>query len=161
MKALHFACLAAFLSAPIAAQSFQLTPEMQQLEGVIESMGTKVLWSNNHSSCKSKGHTLLGYFAPRWNHIVMCDVNRTSRSASELIDTLKHEGWHAAQFKCSRNNQVLSDPQIRQGLTRKDRQLIRELYPANQHRSEAEARAVAKLPTPVFLRGFKKVCGLS
>ena len=154
-----FCLLLGGVMASAPAQASQTRQDILRVETSIERMGTKVLWASvNYPGCQSNGSTLAGFYSPKNNHVVMC--NQRGQSRADLLDTLQHEGWHAAQHRCNDYKPVLSDAQIRQGLSTQDRMDLRKLYRAKRHRSEAEARAVAKLPTPVYLRGFHKVCGL-
>lgn len=157
MKRFVWLLLGGLLSAA-PAQAFQTRNDIMRVEASIERMGTKVFWaSKNYSGCKSKrGDKYLGFYSPPKNHVVLCNVR--GQDSAELLDTIKHEGWHAAQHRCNRYKPVLSDAQIRQGLSTQDRMDLRNLYRSDRQRAEAEARAVAKLPTPVYLRGFHKVC---
>jgi len=141
------------------AQASQVRNDILRVESEIEYIGTKVFWArSNYPGCKSDAGKLLGFYSPSKNHVVLCNHGRLN--TDELLDTIKHEGWHAAQYRCNGSRPVLSDAQIRMGLSRQDRSDLRVLYRTEHQRREAEARAVAKLPTPVYLRGFRKVCKL-
>lgn len=143
----------------VPAQASQNRNDIMRIEASIERMGTKVYWASvNYPGCNDGKGALLGFYSPPKNHVVLCNLR--GQDSAELLDTIKHEGWHAAQHRCNRYRPVLSDAQIRQGLSTQDRMDLRRLYRTDRQRGEAEARAVAKLPTPVYLRGFHKVCGL-
>lgn len=131
--------------------------DVLRIEAFVERIGTPVLWSQNHSSCKTNnGGRLLGFYMPDKNHVVMCEASRDSING--VLGTMKHEGWHAIQKQCNGGKAALRDDQIRAGLTQDDRELLRKFYKNSEHRLEAEARAVATLPVEVWLRGAQKVC---
>ena len=70
----------------------------------------------------------------------MCQNPRFRQST--LMNTLMHEGWHAAQDRCTKSP-WFSDWEIKRHLKSSDLREIRKFYPVKQHRAEAEARAVA------------------
>lgn len=135
--------------------------EVQQIETLIESLGTPVLWAHDqdtHCRSTSKGGVLLGFYDPRNDRVVMCPAIR--EFAKGPLGLIKHEGWHAIQHKCNKGQAVLSDDQIRARLTSNDRQLLRQHYKAKDQRLEAEARAVSTLSTATWVRGAKKACNV-
>ena len=131
--------------------------ELRLIEQAVErAAGTRVLWARGRThGCTSS--TLLGFYAPDKNHVVMCESNLRG-SLPMAIELMKHEGWHAVQFRCNRGRPVLRDDQLRNGMRRSDKRILRNAYPAHQHRLEAEARTVAQLPTQHFLAGVEAYC---
>jgi len=135
-----------------AALSF--TAEIQAIESTIESVvGTKVLWSKRDPFCREG---LLGAYIPSRDIIIICQFNH-NRDYSELVATLKHEGWHAVQAKCNRGRFALTDDQIRAHLQARDRTNLHQYHP-REHRAEAEARVVEQIPTSNWMRGVKAYC---
>lgn len=150
--------LASFLS--VIASSWlgnpahSFTNEINAVESVIESkVGTKVMWSNGHNLCKGD---IYGFYNPGKDVVVMCQKNH-SFDYSELVGTLKHEGWHAVQRKCNNNIAALSDDLIRKHMDSQTRTVLHK-YPHKQHRSEAEARVVEKIPTKNWIKGVEFYC---
>ena len=118
------------------------------------TIGTRVFWARGMTNgCKAN---LLGFYNTQTQQIVMCESNISD--VPEMLEILKHETWHAAQFMCNGGQSVLTDEQIRIGLRHSDRSVMRTSYPSGQHRLEAEARTVSQLPTPNFLRGLRSYC---
>ena len=120
-----------------------VSSDLTYLEDAIEeATGTPVSWTRNGGSCapRNNGGVIMGYFRSSDNTITMCQNSRVPRST--IVNTLIHEGWHAAQDRCTKRP-VLSDAEIRRHLTASDRREIRKFYPVSQHRAEGEARAVA------------------
>jgi len=140
------------LAAAPSAHSF--TDEIRAVEAVIEkTVGTKVLWSNGHTLCKRNTY---GFYHPGRDLVVMCQENH-DYDYRELVSTLKHEGWHAVQHKCNFNRAALSDQLINKHMDSRTRNILYS-YPNKQHRSEAEARVVEKIPTQNWIQGVKIYC---
>ena len=130
------------------------TEEIHSIETVIETtVGTKVLWSNGHSLCEKN---LYGFYHPGKDVVVMCQGNH-QYNYRELVGTLKHEGWHAVQHKCNNNRAALSDDLIRKHMDSRTSDVLHG-YPHKQHRSEAEARVVERIPTANWIQGVKIYC---
>ena len=131
--------------------------ELRMIEQAVErAAGTRVLWAKGRThGCNAS--TLLGFYAPDKNTVIMCESNLRG-SLPMAIELIKHEGWHAVQFRCNRGRPVLRDDQLRNGMRRSDKDILRRAYPADQHRLEAEARTVAQLPTQHFLAGVEAYC---
>ena len=130
------------------------TAEIREIETVIEkTVGTKVLWSNGHSLCKRNTY---GFYHLGKNIVVMCQGNH-HYDYNELVGTLKHEGWHAVQHRCNNNRAALSDELIRKNMDLRTSDVLHG-YPHKQHRSEAEARVVEKIPTRNWIQGVKVYC---
>ena len=138
----------------ITPSAHAFTEEIRDIESVIEkTVGTKVLWSNGHSLCKSN---LYGFYNPAKDVVVMCQGNHR-HDYGELVGTLKHEGWHAVQNKCNNNRAALSDELIRKHMDTRTSDVLHS-YPHKQHRSEAEARVVERIPTANWIQGVKIYC---
>ena len=151
LSLLTLSLLSGLITAPMA-HSF--TSEIKAIEAVIETtVGTKVLWSNGHSLCRSN---LYGFYHPGKDIVVMCQGNHRYDYA-ELVGTLKHEGWHAVQQKCNKNRAAFSDELIRKHMDSRTGDVLHS-YPHKQHRSEAEARIVEKIPTQNWIQGVKIYC---
>ena len=131
--------------------------ELRLIERTVErAAGTRVLWAKGRTHGCNKS-TLLGFYAPDKNTVIMCEANLRN-SLPMAIELIKHEGWHAIQFRCNQGKPVLRDDQLRNGMRRKDKAILREAYPQHQHRLEAEARTVSQLPTQHFLAGVEAYC---
>ena len=144
--------VASGISLPPPAQEF--TEELRAIETIIETtIGTKVLWSNGHLLCTKNTY---GFYHPGKDVVVMCQENHHS-DYPELVATLKHEGWHAVQHKCNKNRAALSDELIRKHMDSRTSDVLHD-YPHKQHRSEAEARVVERIPTPNWIQGVKIYC---
>ena len=131
--------------------------ELRLIEQTVErAAGTRILWARGRThGCTS--NSLLGFYAPDKNHVIMCESNLRN-SLPLALELIKHESWHAVQFRCNRGRPVLRDDQLRNGMRRKDKAILREAYPQYQHRLEAEARTVSQLPTQHFLAGVEAYC---
>ena len=130
--------------------------EVRVIERAIEGIGSRVLWAKGgYARCSNT--RLLGYYDPDEREVIMCQSNLTANSM-DIVDTMRHEGWHAVQFICNEAKTVLSDQQLRDGMKPSDKRILRKFYSANQHRLEAEARVVAQLPTSNFLKGLRAYC---
>ena len=136
---------------PVRTLAF--TDEIKNIENAIESIGTKVYWSNDNKICSQN---LLGAYIPKKDIIYICQDNH-QKDYNELVGTLKHEGWHAIQNKCTKNKQIVSDEKIRNALKLRDRQVLHEYHPRNQ-RAEAEARVVEQIVTETWIRGVATYC---
>ena len=148
--------LAGFLFSGLPATATTNWTEVQQIETTIERLGTRVLWMNmNTDRCARRG--LLGFYRLSTRTVVMCQ-QRLRTSNEPLIDTLKHEGWHAVQELCNGGRAVLSDDKIRALLSESDKFNLRNYYDAGVHRIEAEARAIENVPTHAYLRGVNHYC---
>ena len=131
--------------------------ELKLIEETVErSARTRIMWVRglNHGCTK---RTLLGFYAPDKNTVFMCQDNLNG-SIPAAVELLKHEGWHAVQFRCNNGRPVLRDDQLRNGMRRKDKAILREAYPKHQHRLEAEARTISQLPTRNYLDGVQAYC---
>ena len=137
-----------------AANSF--TAELYDIEYQIESIGVPVIWVKNHSLCT---RNLLGAYIPAHKTVFICQSNH-NRDYFELVGTLKHEGWHAAQHICNRGRAALPDHKIRLGLTTSSKSVLHQYHPKEQ-RSEAEARVIEQFPTSNWIKGFRAYCAHS
>ena len=75
----------------------------------------------------------------------------------ELVDTLKHEGWHAVQQQCRKGAPVLSQQQIASQICRVDIFNVDNYHP-KQQRLESEARIMAKVNVKNWIRLVKQEC---
>ena len=131
--------------------------ELRLIERTVErAAGTRILWARGRTNGCNKS-TLLGFYAPDKNTVIMCESNLRG-SLPMAIELVKHESWHAVQFRCNKGRPVLRDEQLRNGMRRKDKAILREAYPQHQHRLEAEARTVSQLPTQHYLAGVEAYC---
>ena len=154
MKQLALLAGLLFVAAPVSATNWT---EVQQIESRIERLGARVYWSKmNNGLCSKRG--LLGTFQISTRTVYMCQQSIRD-SGEPLIETLKHEGWHAVQYICNNSRAVLSDAKIRVLLSEGDKRTLRKHYDASQHRLEAEARALEAVPTHAYLRGVNHYCG--
>ena len=131
------------------------THQFRQVHAAATSIGVPVHYVTGRTG-ECSNERLLGVYVFAERAVYLCEAN--SDSDARLFKTFKHELWHAAQHVCRNMASTLTDDQIRDALPHADRATLRELYPEHQHRAEAEARVVAQLPTPDFLRGFNNVC---
>ena len=138
---------------PIAALP---SSELRLIEQSVErAAGTRILWAYGMThGCKKH---LLGFYEPGSNRVIMCESNLND-SLPMALEILKHEAWHAIQFRCNGGRPVLRDDQLRDGMRVSDKRILRKAYPATQHRLEAEARTVSQLPTRNFLDGALAYC---
>ena len=147
--------IAADMAMPKRAQA--RPSELRLIERTVErAAGTRILWARGRTHGCNKS-TLLGFYAPDKNRVIMCESNLRG-SLPMAIELVKHESWHAVQFRCNGGRPVLRDDQLRNGMRRKDKAILREAYPEQQHRLEAEARTVSQLPTQHFLAGVEAYC---
>ena len=131
--------------------------ELRLIERTVErAAGTRILWARGRTNGCNKS-TLLGFYSPDKNRVIMCE-DALSGSLPKALELLKHESWHSVQFRCNKGRPVLRDDQIRNGMRRKDKAILREAYPQHQHRLEAEARTISQLPTQHFLAGVEAYC---
>ena len=154
MKRLSLLAGLLFSAVPVSATDWK---EVQEVESRIERLGARVYWSNmNTGVCAQRG--MLGIYKIRERTVYMCQQSiRNSREP--LMETLKHEGWHAVQQICNGGRAVLSDAKIRALLSEGHKRTLRQHYDASQHRLEAEARALEAVRTHAYLRGVNHYCG--
>ena len=151
----RLALLAGLLLSAVPVSATDWT-EVQQVESQIEQLGARIYWSKmNTGVCSERG--MLGIYKIRERTVYMCQ-QAIRDSGEPLMETLKHEGWHAVQQLCNNGRAVLSDAKIRALLSEGDKQTLRKHYDASQHRLEAEARALEAVPTHAYLRGINHYC---
>ncbi len=118
-----------------------------ELEAAFRDRGVAVL--RQHPRCSEAG--LYGLYVRGRRSVVVCE--RGDRS-----NTLRHEGWHLVQSLCLSNRPWLEPRQIQAALSRQDRRDLGQIVsPANWWR-EAEARAMARLSTGVYLQQLDRAC---
>ena len=88
--------------------------EREMIEHTAERLiGARVLWARGRTNkCEENG--LLGYYHPATRRVVMCEANLSGIPA--MLETLRHETWHAAQHLCNGDRAVLSDERLRRGM---------------------------------------------
>ena len=74
------------------------SPRLEELgQAIKEVLGPRsIFWSNNSKTFGCKGRSLYGYYNIQRGFVVMCQGFHKG-DFNELVDTLKHEGWHAVQ----------------------------------------------------------------
>ena len=123
--------------------------EIGLIEKTVErAAGTRILW------VRGRGHgcdqsDLLGFYTPEQNRVTMCQTN-IGQSVPKGLEILKHEGWHAVQFRCNQGRPVLRDSQLRNGMRQSDKAILRNAYPKHQHRLEAEAELLPNCQLKIF-----------
>ena len=144
------------LSQPTSAMTNTNWSNISQLEQAVERLGARVQWSRmNKGDCVRQG--LLGFYRPNSRTVLICQQRIRDFGAS-LIEILQHESWHAVQDICNGNRAVLNDNKIRSLLTEEDKKMLRTSYRSDEHRLEAEARALEGLPLTAFLKGVNHYC---
>ena len=137
---------------PGKAQAFA---ERRLIEDVAEQeVGARVLWARGLTNGCEKN--LLGYYRPSKKTVVMCERNLSGIPA--MLETLRHEVWHAVQHLCNGDRPVLSDHRLRQSMRASDKRILRKGYKPADHRLEAEARVLEQLPTRNFVDGVRAYC---
>ena len=137
---------------PGKAQAFA---ERRLIEDVAErEVGARVLWARGLTNGCEKN--LLGYYRPSKKTVVMCERNLSGIPA--MLETLRHETWHAVQHLCNGNRPVLSDDRLRKSMRASDKRILRTGYKPADHRLEAEARVLGQLPTKNFVDGVRAYC---
>ena len=137
---------------PSKAQAFA---ERQLIEDVAErEVGARVLWARGLTNGCEKN--LLGYYKPSKKTVVMCERNLSG--IPTMLETLRHETWHAVQHLCNGDRPVLSDHRLRQSMRASDKRILRTGYKPADHRLEAEARVLGQLPTRNFVDGVRAYC---
>jgi hypothetical protein len=75
----------------------------------------------------------------------------------ELIETLKHEGWHPVQQRCHNLSLYLNDQQIAAPLPQCDAINVHSYHP-KQRRLESEAKVIAKINDAQWIQLVKDEC---
>lgn len=134
------------------------TSKIRNLEATIKGVTKQriILWSNGSKALGCKGSNIYGYYMPINRSIVMCQGNHNNDYA-EIIDTLKHEGWHAVQHLCRNNVRFLSIEEINSRISQSDANNLHGYHPS-KYVLEAEARVIAKLPYPQWKQLVNKEC---
>ena len=134
------------------------SPRLNRLgEAIQQVLGQRsILWSNNSKNWGCKGRNLYGYYRITNELIVMCQGFHNG-DLVELIDTLKHEGWHAVQHRCRNGVPYLDDQQILERLPRRDVINVHNYHP-KQRRLESEARVMAKIDDAQWIQLVKHEC---
>ena len=134
------------------------SPRLDRLGETIQHvLGQRsILWSNNSKTWGCKGRNLYGYYRITNELIVMCQGFHNG-DLVELIDTLKHEGWHAVQHRCRNGVPYLDDQQIAERLPQRDAINVHSYHP-KQQRLESEARVMAKIDDAQWIQLVKNEC---
>jgi len=145
-------------------RTLSLTPhhlENDRLEGLGQTIKTvlgprSILWSNHSKTLGCRGRSLYGYYNIPRGFVVMCQGFHRG-DLTELIDTLKHEGWHAVQHQCRKGKPLLSEQQIATRIRREDAFNVHGYHP-KQQRLESEARVIAKMKDQAWIRLVRQQC---
>ena len=134
------------------------SPRLDRLEETIQHVlrQRSILWSNNSKTWGCKGRNLYGYYRITNELVVMCQGFHNG-DLVELIDTLKHEGWHAVQHRCRNGVPYLDDQQIAARLPQSDAINVHSYHP-KQRRLESEARVMAKIDDAQWIQLVKNEC---
>ena len=134
------------------------SPRLEQLgQAIKEVLGPRsIIWSNNSKTFGCKGRSLYGYYNIQRGFVVMCQGFHKG-DFNELVDTLKHEGWHAVQQQCRKGVPFLSQQQIVSQISRADAFNVHNYHP-KQQRLESEARIMAKVNDKNWIRVVKQEC---
>ena len=134
------------------------SPRLNRLgEAIQHVLGQRsILWSNNSKTWGCKGRNLYGYYRIKNELVVMCEGFHNG-DLDELIDTLKHEGWHAVQHRCRNGVPYLDDQQIASRIPQRDAINVHNYHP-KQRRLESEARVMAKIDDAQWIQLVKHEC---
>ena len=134
------------------------SPRLDRLGETIQHvLGQRsILWSNNSKYWGCKGRNLYGYYRITNELVVMCQGFHNG-DLVELIDTLKHEGWHAVQHRCRNGVPYLDDQQIAARLPQRDVINVHSYHP-KQRRLESEARVMAKIADAQWIQLVESEC---
>lgn len=134
------------------------SPRLEKLGQTIKDiLGPRsIIWSNNSKTFGCKGRSLYGYYNIQRGYVVMCEGFHKG-DFKELVDTLKHEGWHAAQHQCRQGAPLLSEQQITSRIRREDAFNVHNYHP-KQQRLESEARIIAKMKDHNWISLVKEQC---
>ena len=134
------------------------SPRLNRLgEAIQQVLGQRsILWSNKSKTWGCKGRNLYGYYRITNELVVMCQGFHNG-DLVELIDTLKHEGWHAVQHRCRNGVPYLDDQQIAARLPQRDAINVHNYHP-KQRRLESEARVMAKIDYAKWIQLVKNEC---
>lgn len=134
------------------------SPRLERLGQTIkEVLGPRpIIWSNQSKTFGCKGRSLYGYYNIPRGYVVMCEGFHRG-DFLELVDTLKHEGWHAVQHRCREGLPLLSEQQIAARISNKDAFNVHNYHPKKQ-RLESEARIIAKMNDQEWINLVKQQC---
>lgn len=134
------------------------SPRLEELGQTIRGvLGPRsIIWSNNSKIFGCKGRSLYGYYNIPRGFVVMCQGFHKG-DFHELVDTLKHEGWHAVQHQCRNGVPFLSQQQIASEIRSEDAFNVHNYHP-KQQRLESEARVMAKVNDKNWIRLVKQQC---
>ena len=134
------------------------SPRLEELGQTIKDvLGPRsIIWSNNSKTFGCKGRSLYGYYNISRGFVVMCQGFHKG-DFYELVDTLKHEGWHAVQQQCRKGVPFLSQQRIVSQISHADSFNVHNYHP-KQQRLESEARIMAKVNDKNWIRLVKQEC---
>ena len=134
------------------------SPRLETLGQTIkEVLGPRsIFWSNQSKTFGCKGRSLYGYYNIPRGYVVMCEGFHQG-DFLELVDTLKHEGWHAVQHQCREGSPLLSEQQIAARISNEDAFNVHNYHPKKQH-LESEARIIAKMKDREWISLVKQQC---
>ena len=109
------------------------SPRLEELgQAIKEVLGPRsIFWANNSKTFGCKGRSLYGYYNIQRGFVVMCQGFHKG-DFDELVDTLKHEGWHAVQQQCRKGVPFLSHQQIASQISRADAFNVHNYHPKQQ-----------------------------
>lgn len=149
----------AIVLSPLESKAF--TYELETIEKKIESIGVKVIWIRDNvkiSNILNCSNRLYGAYIPDLNVVYICQ-GAHQKDYLELLGTLKHEGWHAAQMNCNRGKPVLAKEKILASLKKSQIKVLHQ-YAPSKIELEAEARVIEQVPFRSWLRGFDHYCNI-
>ena len=91
----------------VEIRSISLTPyylyslRLEKLGQIIKDvLGQRsIIWSDNSTTFGCTGRSMYVHYSIQNGYVVMC-LGVHKGDFNELVDTLKHEGWHAVQQQC-------------------------------------------------------------
>ena len=124
------------------------------------------------SSPPSRSHTPIDSHSPSSSYPRCAETNLFGldlRSRHLIVicprgnqtQTLLHEGWHAIQHRCLQGVPLLSQEQLLQGLSRRERREVDLLYRNSDWQREAEARVMAQQRPDLYFGWVDRVCARS
>ena len=159
IKALALTALTvAATAAPVAANPFKFVgmkqytadnfshPTVKEIANHLQRIGVPILdgLDNGFKQClpMKGGMVAMGFYSPEYNMMVLCTNNGDS---SQMVETLIHEATHTAQdCRAGLNNRQMATsrlaPAYAASLSPREVDMVKEVYPTNQHDHEFEAR---------------------
>jgi len=134
------------------------SPRLEKLGLTIKKvLGPRsIKWSNGSQTLGCKGKSLYGYYNITRGFVVMCQGFHKG-DLIELVDTLKHEGWHAVQHQCRKGSPYLSNQEIASRILEEDLFNLHSYHP-KQKQLESEARIMAKIGDKQWIGLVREQC---